>query len=105
MQDFLNITLPALIGSFVTFVGLLISGKNSNKSLKIKADAAQDEVWLEIVKQSRIEYELQRKENNRLRYIAHHLQAEIQELEERNAKLVEQISFLRLQIAEVGTSE
>jgi hypothetical protein len=78
-------TVPALVGSAVTFFGLWATLRNRNKRLEFDIETAQDSVWLDLVKQSRIEYELQRKENNRLRYIVHHLQTELQELERKEA--------------------
>jgi len=83
--EFLNMTVPALVGSAVTFFGLWATLRNRNKRLEFDIETAQDSVWLDLVKQSRIEYELQRKENNRLRYIVHHLQTELQELERKEA--------------------
>ena len=96
LSEFLNVTVPALVGSAVTFSGLLLATKTRSKKLSIDVDAAQDSVWLDLVKQSRIEYELQRKENNRLRYITHHLQAEIYNLEQKNTELLTEILKLRL---------
>ena len=93
-------TVPALVGSAVTFFGLWATLRNRNKRLEFDIETAQDSVWLDLVKQSRIEYELQRKENNRLRYISHHLQAEILELERKNAELLEEISSLRVELRE-----
>ncbi len=80
-------TIPALVGSGVTFTGIVLSSRVKNKKLNMEVDAAQDFVWLDLVKQSRIEYALQRKENNRLRYIIHHLQEEIVNLERKNNEL------------------
>lgn len=100
-REFINMSLPALIGSVVTFTGLVLSNKTKSKGLEIEAGEAQDRVWLDIVKQSRIEYELQRKENNRLRYITHHLQTEIQELEGKNSDLLEEINRLRSKVKEL----
>ena len=88
---FLNMTVPALVGSAVTFFGLWATLRNRNKRLEFDIETAQDSVWLDLVKQSRIEYELQRKENNRLRYIVHHLQTELQELESKNSELKQQL--------------
>ncbi len=84
-------TVPALVGSAVTFFGLWATLRNRNKRLEFDIETAQDSVWLDLVKQSRIEYELQRKENNRLRYIVHHLQTELQELESKNSELKQQL--------------
>tara|TARA_Y100000361_G_scaffold117497_1_gene108667 strand:- start:1272 stop:1583 length:312 start_codon:yes stop_codon:yes gene_type:complete len=89
--EFLNMTVPALVGSAVTFFGLWATLRNRNKRLEFDIETAQDSVWLDLVKQSRIEYELQRKENNRLRYIVHHLQTELQELESKNSELKQQL--------------
>jgi uncharacterized protein YlxW (UPF0749 family) len=61
----------------------------------MEVDAAQDFVWLDLVKQSRIEYALQRKENNRLRYITHHLQEEVTVLEQKNSDLQKELMRLR----------
>ena len=90
-SEFLNMTVPALVGSAVTFFGLWATLRNRNKRLEFDIETAQDSVWLDLVKQSRIEYELQRKENNRLRYIVHHLQTELQELESKNSELKQQL--------------
>ena len=89
--EFLNMTVPALVGSAVTIFGLWATLRNRNKRLEFDIETAQDSVWLDLVKQSRIEYELQRKENNRLRYIVHHLQTELQELESKNSELKQQL--------------
>ena len=86
-SEFVSMTIPALVGSGVTFTGIVLSSRVKNKKLNIEVDAAQDFVWLDLVKQSRIEYALQRKENNRLRYIIHHLQEEIVNLERKNNEL------------------
>jgi hypothetical protein len=83
----MSMTIPALVGSGVTFTGIILSSRVKNKKLNMEVDAAQDFVWLDLVKQSRIEYALQRKENNRLRYIIHHLQEEILNLERKNNEL------------------
>jgi len=83
----MSMTIPALVGSGVTFTGIVLSSRVKNKKLNMEVDAAQDFVWLDLVKQSRIEYALQRKENNRLRYIIHHLQEEIVNLERKNNEL------------------
>ena len=99
--EFLNMSVPAIIGSLVTFFGFWAALRARNKRLEFDVETAQDSVWLDLVKQSRIEYELQRKENNRLRYIGHHLQAEILELESKNAELLEEISDLRLKLREI----
>ena len=101
MQNLMDMSLPAIVGSVVTFLGILVTSRTKNKGLRIQADEVQDKVWLDIVKQSRIEYELQRKENNRLRYIAHHLQTEIQELEEKNHKLAQRLADLNISPKEV----
>lgn len=93
--QFLNMTLPALIGSAVTFSGLLLANKRATRKLSFDIDTAQDSVWMDLVKQSRIEYALQRKENNRLRYITHHLQEEVSVLEKRNAELQKEILRLK----------
>ena len=85
--EFISMTIPALVGSGVTFTGIILSSRVKNKKLNMEVDAAQDFVWLDLVKQSRIEYALQRKENNRLRYIIHHLQEEIVNLERKNNEL------------------
>lgn len=90
-SEFLNMTVPALVGSAVTFFGLWATLRNRSKRLEFDIETAQDSVWLDLVKQSRIEYELQRKENNRLRYIVHHLQTELQELESKNSELKQQL--------------
>jgi hypothetical protein len=92
--QFLNMTVPALVGSAVTFSGIIFSNRRKTQKLNLDMDAAQDIVWLDLVKQSRIEYALQRKENNRLRYISHHLQEEISVLEQKNADM--QAELLRL---------
>lgn len=86
-SEFMSMTIPALVGSGVTFTGIILSSRVKNKKLNMEVDAAQDFVWLDLVKQSRIEYALQRKENNRLRYIIHHLQEEILNLERKNNEL------------------
>lgn len=86
-SEFISMTIPALVGSGVTFTGIILSSRVKNKKLNMEVDAAQDFVWLDLVKQSRIEYALQRKENNRLRYIIHHLQEEIVNLERKNNEL------------------
>jgi hypothetical protein len=96
-SEFMNMTIPALVGSGVTFTGLILSSRLKTKKLNMEVDAAQDFVWLDLVKQSRIEYALQRKENNRLRYIVHHLQEEISDLERKNADLTQQIVDLKSQ--------
>ena len=96
-SEFMNMTIPALVGSGVTFTGLILSSRLKTKKLNMEVDAAQDFVWLDLVKQSRIEYALQRKENNRLRYIVHHLQEEIADLERKNADLTQQIVDLKSQ--------
>jgi hypothetical protein len=96
-SEFMNMTIPALVGSGVTFTGLILSSRLKSKKLNMEVDAAQDFVWLDLVKQSRIEYALQRKENNRLRYIVHHLQEEISDLEHKNADLTQQIIDLKSQ--------
>lgn len=96
-SEFMNMTIPALVGSGVTFTGLILSSRLKTKKLNMEVDAAQDFVWLDLVKQSRIEYALQRKENNRLRYIVHHLQEEISDLENKNADLTQQIIDLKSQ--------
>jgi hypothetical protein len=95
--EFLNMTVPALVGSAVTFSGIYLSSKRKNKELSFNIDAAQDSVWLDLVRQSRIEYALQRKENNRLRYIINHLQEEVLDLERKNAELVKQLAVLKSQ--------
>jgi hypothetical protein len=94
-SEFLNMTIPALVGSAVTFTGIFLSSRLKSKKLDFEIDVAQDSVWLDLVKQSRIEYALQRKENNRLRYITHHLQEEISALERRNAELHKEILSLK----------
>jgi uncharacterized protein YlxW (UPF0749 family) len=99
--EFLNMSVPAIIGSLVTFFGFWATLRSKSKRLEFDVETAQDSVWLDLVKQSRIEYELQRKENNRLRYISHHLQAEILELESKNAELLEEISSLRVELREI----
>lgn len=96
-SEFMNMTIPALVGSGVTFTGLILSSRLKSKKLNMEVDAAQDFVWLDLVKQSRIEYALQRKENNRLRYIVHHLQEEVADLERKNADLTQQIVDLKSQ--------
>lgn len=93
--EFINMTLPAMLGSLVTFSGIRASVKLRKKKLNLDVDAAQDFVWLDLVKQSRIEYALQRKENNRLRYITHHLQEEISVLERKNSELQKEILRLK----------
>jgi len=95
-NEFLTMTVPALVGSVVTFAGVFLSSKNKSKRLDFDIDIAQDEIWLDLVKQSRVEYELQREENNRLRYIAHHLQSEVKRLEGRNLELSQEIADLRI---------
>lgn len=97
LTQFLNMTLPALIGSAVTFSGILLSNKVKNRKINYDIDVAQDSVWMDLVRQSRIEYALQRKENNRLRYITHHLQEEIAQLEQKNVELMNEIIKLRTQ--------
>jgi hypothetical protein len=93
--QFLNMTVPALVGSAVTFTGLLLTSRLKTQKLNLDVDTAQDVVWLDLVKQSRIEYALQRKENNRLRYISHHLQEEISVLEQKNSSLHQELLRLR----------
>ena len=93
--QFLNMTVPALVGSAVTFTGLLLSNRRKTQKLNLDVDNAQDVVWLDLVKQSRIEYALQRKENNRLRYISHHLQEEVSVLEQKNSSLHQELLRLR----------
>jgi len=100
--DFLNMTVPALVGSAVTFFGLWATLRNRSKRLEFDIESAQDSVWLDLVKQSRIEYELQRKENNRLRYIAHHLQAEVVELEQKNRDLDQKVAALQKEVKKNG---
>ncbi len=94
-NELLTMTVPALVGSVVTFAGVYLSSKNKSKQLDFDIDNAQDEIWLDLVKQSRVEYELQREENNRLRYITHHLQSEIKTLEGRNFELAQEITELK----------
>ena len=94
-SEFINMTIPALVGSGVTFSGILVSSRLKTKKLNMEVDAAQDFVWLDLVKQSRIEYALQRKENNRLRYITHHLQEEVTVLERKNSELQQELMRLR----------
>lgn len=100
-QEFMNMSLPAIAGSVLTFAGVLMTNQVKKRRLELDVETAQDKVWLDIVKQSRIEYELQRKENNRLRYITHHLQTEINELETKNNELLEELVSLRLKNREV----
>ena len=95
--EFINMTVPALVGSVVTFAGIILSNRLKKKKLEFDVDAEQDEVWLDLVRQSRIEYALQRKENNRLRYITHHLQEEIDQLEKKNSELLEELRDYRAQ--------
>jgi hypothetical protein len=95
--EFMNMTLPALVGSGVTLFGLVLSTRLKRKKLDFDIEAAQDHIWMDLVKQSRIEYALQRKENNRLRYIVHHLQEEISDLENKNAELMQQVIDLKSQ--------
>mgnify|MGYP001406057371 CR=1 FL=1 len=95
--EFINMTVPALVGSIVTFAGIILSNRLKTQKLEFDVDAAQDEVWLDLVRQSRIEYALQRKENNRLRYITHHLQEEIDQLEKKNSELLEELRDYRTQ--------
>ena len=45
-------TVPALVGSVVTFAGVYLSSKNKSKQLDFDIDNAQDEIWLDLVKQS-----------------------------------------------------
>lgn len=97
LTQFINMTLPALIGSAVTFSGIVLSNKVKNRKINYDIDVAQDSVWMDLVRQSRIEYALQRKENNRLRYITHHLQEEIAQLEQKNVELMNEIIKLRTQ--------
>lgn len=97
-QEFMNMSLPAIAGSVLTFAGILASNQVKKRRIKFDVETAQDKVWLDIVKQSRIEYELQRKENNRLRYITHHLQTEIQELETKNSELLDEVVSLRMKV-------
>ena len=94
-SEFINMTVPALVGSVVTFAGILLSNRIKKQKLDFDVDAAQDEVWLDLVRQSRIEYALQRKENNRLRYITHHLQEEIDQLEAKNTELLQELRNYR----------
>lgn len=96
-SEFINMTVPALVGSVVTFAGILLSNRIKKQKLDFDVGAAQDEVWLDLVKQSRIEYALQRKENNRLRYITHHLQEEIDQLEKKNDELMEELQSYKSQ--------
>jgi len=93
--EFLNMTVPALVGSAVTLTAIVLTNQRKTKKLNMEVDAAQDFVWLDLVKQSRIEYALQRKENNRLRYITHHLQEEITVLEQKNSDLQDELLRLR----------
>ena len=93
--EFLNMSVPAIIGSLVTFFGFWATLRAKNKRLEFDVETAQDSVWLDLVKQSRVEYELQREENNRLRYITHHLQSEIKTLEGRNFELGQEITELK----------
>jgi hypothetical protein len=94
-MEFLNMTVPALVGSGVTLTAIVLTNQRKNKKLNMEVDAAQDFVWLDLVKQSRIEYALQRKENNRLRYITHHLQEEVTVLEQKNSDLQKELMRLR----------
>lgn len=94
-MEFLNMTVPALVGSGVTLTAIVLTNQHKNKKLNMEVDAAQDFVWLDLVKQSRIEYALQRKENNRLRYITHHLQEEVTVLEQKNSDLQKELMRLR----------
>ena len=100
--EFLNMSVPAIIGSLVTFFGFWAALRAKNKRLEFDVETAQDGVWLDLVKQSRIEYELQRKENNRLRYIAHHLQAEVLELEQKNRDLDQEVAALQKEVKKNG---
>jgi hypothetical protein len=93
--EFLNMTVPALVGSGVTLTAIVLTNQRKTKKLNMEVDAAQDFVWLDLVKQSRIEYALQRKENNRLRYITHHLQEEVTVLEHKNSELQQELVRLR----------
>ena len=93
--DFLNMTVPAIVGSLVTFIGIVLANHRKHKKINLEVDAAQDGVWLDLVKQSRIEYALQRKENNRLRYITHHLQEELALVEKKNSELQQEILKMR----------
>lgn len=93
--EFINMTVPALVGSAVTLTAVILTNQRKSKKLNMEVDAAQDFVWLDLVKQSRIEYALQRKENNRLRYITHHLQEEISVLEQKNSDLLDDLLRLR----------
>lgn len=94
-NEIFSMTPPAIAGSAVTLCGIILSTKIRHKKLDLQIDAAQDSVWLDLVKQSRVEYALQRKENNRLRYIIHHLQEEVSDLEKKNAELLRQITSLK----------
>lgn len=94
-NEFFTITVPAVVGSGVTFSGLLLASRLNNRKMDREIDAAQDSVWLDIVNQSRVEYALQRKENNRLRYIINHLQEEISTLEKKNLSLLSEIADLK----------
>lgn len=94
-HSFITMTLPGLVGSAATILAILLSTRLRHKKLDLEIDAAQDSVWLDLVKQSRVEYALQRKENNRLRYIIHHLQEEVSDLEKKNAELLRQITSLK----------
>jgi hypothetical protein len=93
--QFLNMTVPALVGAAVTFSGIVLTNRRKTQKLNLDIDTAQDVVWLDLVKQSRIEYALQRKENNRLRYICNHLQEEISVLEQKNVGLQTEVLRLR----------
>ena len=93
--QFLNMTVPALVGAAVTFSGIVLTNRRKTQKLNLDIDTAQDVVWLDLVKQSRIEYALQRKENNRLRYICNHLQEKISVLEQKNVGLQTEVLRLR----------
>jgi len=94
-NQFFTMTIPALVGSGVALTSLLLTSRFNHRRLHKEIDDAQDSVWLDIVNQSRVEYGLQRKENNRLRYIINHLQEEISALEKKNLDLLSELSDVK----------
>ena len=43
--EFINMTVPALVGSIVTFAGIILSNRLKKQKLEFDVDAAQDEGW------------------------------------------------------------
>ena len=41
-SEFMSMTIPALVGSGVTFTGIILSSRVKNKKLNMEVDAAQD---------------------------------------------------------------